>query len=70
MTAPRVKKSPRVLKPTVDALDIVEEMTAQPTLNRFFDNNPESFNDEELMDLIATNRRNRAMVVDKKEEEE
>lgn len=61
--------SPRTRKERIpDALDIVDEMTAQPTLNRFFDNNPEKFTDEELMDLIASNRRTRAMVVDKKEE--
>lgn len=61
--------SPRTRKERIpDALDIVDEMTSQPTLNRFFDNNPEKFTDEELMDLIASNRRTRAMVVDKKEE--
>jgi hypothetical protein len=62
------KASPKVSKPKVDALDIVEEMTQNATLNRFFDNNPEKLSDEDLLDLIATNRRSRAANVEKEED--
>jgi hypothetical protein len=67
MTAAR-KPNPKVSKPKVDALDIVEEMTQNATLNRFFDNNPEKLSDEDLLDLIATNRRSRAHNVEKEED--
>jgi len=53
-----------------DAMDLVDEMTESVTLNKFFDDNPSKFTDEDLKELIGYNRRTRAERVSKGEDEE
>lgn len=47
------------------ALDVLEEMESDTSLNRFFDANPRKLTDDDLKALIGDMRRSRAMNVEK-----
>jgi hypothetical protein len=48
--------------PGPDALDIIAEMENATTLNKFFDDNPESFTDDELLQLVQSMRQERPRI--------
>lgn len=45
--------------------ELISEMIKAPTLDRFFDNDPSRFTDEDLMEYISIERKNRAMLIEK-----
>lgn len=63
MTAPKPKKAPAKpsarITPAPDALDIISEMEQATTLNKFFDDNPEDFTDEDYLKLVKSMRQER-----------
>lgn len=60
---PKLKKatSPRTA-PAPDAMDIISEMEQATTLNKFFDDNPNNFSDDDFLSLIQSMRQERARI--------
>lgn len=44
----------------------IDQMGQEPTLDAFFDRNPATLSDAELLALIEVERRNRAIFIEKK----
>lgn len=46
--------------------ELVDEIAKEPNLDMFFDRNPKTISDEELLELIEIERGRRALFIDKK----
>lgn len=49
-----------------EANDFIDEIGQDPTLNSFFDRNPKTLTDDDLLRLIEIERQNRALFIEKK----
>lgn len=65
-TAVKAKPGPKLpAKPTArtapapDAMDIISEMEQATTLNKFFDDNPEDFTNDDYLKLVKSMRQER-----------
>lgn len=61
--AAKIKKasSPRTA-PAPDALDLIAEMEQSATLDKFFDDNPKTLSDTDLLRLVQAARQERAHI--------
>lgn len=49
-----------------DGNEQIDEIGKKPNLDVFFDKNPRDLSDEQLREMIAIERQNRAMFIEKK----
>lgn len=51
---------------TLDGNELIDEIGKQPTMDRYFDRNPKELSDTDLLELIETERANRAAFITKR----
>lgn len=51
---------------TLDGNELIDEIGKQPTMDRYFDRNPKELSDSDLLELIETERANRAAFITKR----
>jgi hypothetical protein len=49
-----------------DGNELIDEIAKEPNLDRFFDCNPKTLNDDDLRQLIEVERQRRALFIEKK----